>query len=45
MIEVEALLQFLDLGCQRRRIAGVAFKDLDGNRATVRRTQQTVNDL
>jgi hypothetical protein len=32
MIEAEALLQLLDLHSQGLGLAGVAFKDLDGNR-------------
>jgi hypothetical protein len=39
MIEVEALLQFLDLCCQGFGITGVAFKDLDRNWTTVGGTQ------
>jgi hypothetical protein len=45
MAEAEALLELLDLGRQRRRIAGVAVNDLDGNRASVRGAEQTVDDL
>ena len=32
VVEVEALLELLDLRCQRHRIGGVALEHLDGNR-------------
>jgi hypothetical protein len=45
MVEVEALLELLDLRCQRHRIGGVAFEHLDGNRAAIRSAEQTVDNL
>ena len=45
MVEVEALLELLDLCCERHRIAGVAVKYLDGDRTAVRGTEQAIDDL
>ena len=45
MVELEAPLELLDLGCQRHRIGGVAIKHLDGNRAAVGSTEQAVDNL
>src|SRR5271165_4897786 len=45
MIEVEALLELLDLRCQRHRIGGVALEHLDGNGAAIRGAEQAVDNL
>ena len=45
MIEPKALLDLVDLGGQRARIAGVALEHLDRHRAAVGRAQQAVDDL
>src|ERR1700716_3791425 len=44
-LEREALLDLVDLGRKRARIAGVALEHLDGHRATVGGAQQAVDDL
>jgi hypothetical protein len=43
--EAEALLELVDLRCQRRRIPGVTVEHCNGNRTTVGRAQQAVDDL
>jgi len=45
VVETEALLELVDLRCQRRRIPCVTREDFDGHRAAVRRTEQAVDDL
>ena len=45
MVEVEALLEFLDLCRQRHRVGCVAVEDLDRNRAAVGGTEQAIDDL
>ena len=45
MVKVEALFQFLNLRGERFRIAGIAVKHLDSNRAAIRGTEQAVADL
>jgi hypothetical protein len=45
MAEAEAPLELVDLRRQRRWIAGVAVKDLNGDRAAVGGAEQAVDDL
>src|SRR4051794_21912835 len=45
MRETEALLELVDLWCQRRRIAGVAREHLDGDGTAVGGAEQAVDDL
>ena len=45
MLKLEAPLQLIDLGRQRHRIGGVAFKDFNGDGTAVRSTEQAVDDL
>jgi hypothetical protein len=45
MLKVEALLEFLDLGRQGLRIAGVTLKDLDGDRTAIGDAEQAVDNL
>ena len=45
MLQAEPLFQFVDLITERVGIAGIAFKHFDRHRTTVRRAQQTVDDL
>jgi hypothetical protein len=45
MLKAKALLELVDLRCQRGRIAGVALKDLNGDRTAVGGTEQAVDDL
>jgi hypothetical protein len=42
VVELEALLEFRDLFGHCHGIGGVAFKDFDGDRATIRRAEQTI---
>jgi len=45
MVEVEALLEFGDLGRERHGIGDVAIEHLDGDRTAVGRAEQAVGDL
>ena len=43
--EAEAAAQLADLGGQRHRVGDIAFKDLDGDRASLLAAQQAIDDL
>ena len=45
MVEAEALLEFFNLARERHRIGGIAVEHLDGDRAAVGGTEETINDL
>ncbi len=45
MTQVEALLELVDLGLDRRRVTGVALEHLDRDRAAIGRAQQAEFDL
>jgi hypothetical protein len=45
VVQTEALLELLNLRRNRCRICRVAFEDFDGNRASIGRAQQAIDDL